>query len=206
MNGWNQKKFLHHWRKKHLKTRWLIAALVIFCGLSLYFLRQNNLKMVALREQVVKADVANTGVAEALEALNQDVFHHMNTKIVRPVELVNTYNLQAKAVIEAANTTSDRNIYSEATAACERRGIPLTSIAQCIANYALANNPGVGPKAVQLPDKNRFIYSFATPLWTPDLAGLSLLIAGILLIWLALRLIEYILVRVVIRHRLKNNF
>ena len=163
MNGWQEKRFLRHWRRLHVKSWQLVLLLVAGVLCTVFLLRQNNLRMVALREAVVAADKNGADVTGALERLNYHVFHHMNTKIVRPVELVNTYNRQAQAVIEAANKNSGRDVYAEATAACERRGIPLASIAQCAAEYAVTNNPGVGPQQIVLPDKNRFIYSFASP-------------------------------------------
>ncbi|MFO0971108.1 MAG: hypothetical protein U0520_02020 [Candidatus Saccharimonadales bacterium] len=206
MNGWQEKRFLRHWRRLHVKSWQLVLLLVAGVLCTVFLLRQNNLRMVALREAVVAADKNGADVTGALERLNYHVFHHMNTKIVRPVELVNTYNRQAQAVIEAANKNSGRDVYAEATAACERRGIPLASIAQCAAEYAVTNNPGVGPQQIVLPDKNRFIYSFASPLWTPDLAGFSLLLTGVVLLWLLGRILEYVLVRLVIRKRLRNNF
>ena len=162
--------------------------------------------MVALRNEVVAADEQGSGVAKAIEALNTHVFHHMNTEIVRPVELVNTYNKQARAAIEAANQSSGRDIYAEATRVCERRGVPLSSIAQCAADYAASNNPGTGPAQIKLPDKNRFIYTFASPRWTPDEAGFSILFTGVIALWLILRLIELLVVRLIIRRRLKNTF
>lgn len=206
MNGWREKRLLRHWRRLHLKTWQLLIVLLLGIVCSVFFLRQNNLKMVELREAVLTADKVGVNVAPALEALNQHVFDHMNTRIVRPVELVNTYNRQAQAVIEAANKGSGRDIYAEATAACERRGIPLTSIAQCAADYAATNNPGVGPQQIVLPDKNRFVYSFASARWTPDLAGFSVLVTGVTLVWLLGRLVEYVLVRLVIRSRLRRGF
>lgn len=206
MTGREEKQLLRHYKKLHIKTWQLVGLFFIFLILSTYFLRQNNLKMVELRNTVIVADEQALDVAAALEALNEHVFHHMNTTIVRPIELVHTYNRQAKTAIEAANQSRGRDIYAEATAACERRGVPTTSIAQCAANYALENNPGTTQQQINLPDKSRFTYTFATPKWTPDLAGFSVLITGVLLIWLLFRLIEYILVRLVIRRRLKNNF
>ena len=206
MSGWKEKNFIRHWRKLRLKNWQLLVILIFLVASSVYFLRQNNLRMIELRNAVVAADEQGGDVAGALETLNHHVFHHMNTTIVRPVELVNTYNSQAKAAIEAANKTSGRDIYAEATAACERRGIPLASIAQCTANYAITNNPGVGPTTINLPDKNRFIYTFATPAWTPDVAGFSLLATGVVALWLLARLFEYILVRIIVRRRLRNNF
>lgn len=206
MTGREEKSLLHHWKKLHIKTWQLVVLFLVFLTLSVYFLRQNNLKMVELRNNVVIADEQALDVSAALTALNGHVFKHMNTKIVRPIELVQTYNRQAKIAIDAANQSGNRDIYAEATAACERRGVPTTSIAQCAANYALENNSGAAPKEINLPDKSRFTYTFAAPKWTPDLAGFSVLITGVLLFWLVFRLVEYILVRLVIRRRLKNNF
>lgn len=206
MKGWEEKRLRRHWRKLHIKNWMLILLLVFGIFSSAYFLRQNNLKMVELRNEVVVADERGKGLEQAIENLNHHVFHHMNTEIVRPVELVNTYNRQARAAIEAANRGSGRDIYAEATRVCERRGVPLASIAQCTAEYAANNNPDVGPKQIALPDKSRFTYSFSSPRWTPDLAGFSLLFTGAILIWILVRLLEFILVTMIVRRRLKNNF
>jgi hypothetical protein len=129
----------------------------------------------------------------------------MNTTTIRPVELVNAYNRQAERIITAANKSSSKDVYKEAAAACEQRGIPLTSVAQCAADYAAKNSPDVGPKKIILPDKNLFTYSFASPRWTPDLAGLSVLLTVVTGVWLIFRAVEYILVRIVIRRRLKHK-
>lgn len=161
--------------------------------------------MVKLRDQVIVADEKGVGTADALAELNEYIFKHMNTQVVRPIELVNTYNRQAQAVVEAAQRGSGRDIYAEGTVACERRGIPLSSIAQCITNYANQNAPSVAQKKITLPDKSLFTYSFSSPRWTPDLAGFSLLITVVITLWLMARLIEYVAVRLIVRHRLKNG-
>jgi len=161
--------------------------------------------MVKLRSEVVAADESGGDVGAKLKALNDHIFRHMNTQIVRPVELVGTYNRQAQAVIEAANKNTGRDIYGEATQNCERRGIPLTSIAQCAADYALANNP-VGATKITLPDKNLYKYSFSSPRWTPDLAGFMVLFTVVIALWLGERIVEAIAVRLVIRRRLRNGF
>ncbi len=205
MSGWNKKK-VSVWRKKRVKTWQLLIALVILVLSSVYFLRLNNLKMVELREAVISADKTGKNLQESIEALNSHIFTHMNTTTIRPIELVNTYNRQAQAVIKAASSTNSKDVYKQAAKVCEQRGIPLTSIAQCAADYATKNSPNLGPKKIVLPDKNLFIYSFVSPKWTPDLAGLSLLFMAFVTIWLVARLIEYILVRLTVRHRLKNKF
>ena len=142
MNGRDQKQLLHRWYKKRIKN-WQLIVIFLFCLLtSLFLMRQNNLKMIELRNLVIQADEQNGDVRGALKKLNYHVFHHINTEIVRPIELVHSYNREAQAVLQAANNGSHRDIYAEATRACERQGIPVTSIAQCAAEYAIKNNPG----------------------------------------------------------------
>lgn len=193
------------WRKKRIKTGYLLIALLAGIFSSAYFLRQNNLKMVELRDAVIVADKTGKNLDQAIENLNTHIFNHMNTTTVRPIELVNTYNRQAEAAIRAANTSSGKDVYKEAAAACEQRGVPLTSIAQCAAEYAAKNSPNVNPQKIQLPDKNLFTYSFVSPRWTPDLAGWSVLFTVVILIWLLARFVEYILVRITVRKRLRGQ-
>lgn len=206
MIGWKKSKSSLGHRVKTIKTWQLTVVFMILLLVAVFSLRQNNLQMIALREKVVVADERGIGVKEALSELNEYVFRHMNTQVVRPIELVNTYNRQAQVVVEAAQRGSGRDIYAEGTAACERRGIPLSSIAQCITNYANSNAPSIAQKKITLPDKNLFIYSFASPKWTPDIAGLALLLTVVISLWLLARLMEFVLVRLIIRHRLRNGF
>jgi len=205
MNGWFSTKVLHKLRHKRVKIWQLIVVFLLLLAGSVFTLRHNNLKMVELRSAVIEADVKGVGVSESIEELNSFIFNHMNTRVVRPIELVNTYNRQAEAVVQAAQKGSGRDIYAEGTAACERRGIPLSSIAQCIAQYASENASAVTAQKITLPDKNRFTYSFVSPVWTPDVAGFFTLSTVVVLAWLLVRIGEFIIVRLVVRHRLKNG-
>lgn len=205
MNGWKLKKLLRKQRKKVIPTWQLMVVLLILVTGSVLALRQNNLNMVKLRDNVVAADERGEGVQEELTKLNSYVFKHMNTQVVRPIELVNTYNRQAQQVIQAAQRGSGRDIYAEGTAACERRGIPLSSIAQCITDYANKNAPSVAQQKISLPDKSLFTYSFISPMWTPDLAGILVLLTVVTALWLFARLIEFVVVRLIVRHRIKHG-
>lgn len=204
---WGGLKRLRYKRgHRTIKTSYLLALLPIMVFFSAYFLRHNNLKMVELRNNVIAADKKGKGVKEAIEALNTHIFKHMNTTTVRPVELVNTYNREAQAIITAASKSSSNNVYQKAAAACEQRGVPLTSVAECAAQYALSHSKDVSPQKVVLPDKDLFIYSFVSPRWTPDLAGWSVLITAVILLWFLVRLIEYIAIRFIVRKHLKHQF
>ncbi len=206
MNGREQQSFLRHWRKKHIKNWHLLLMFSLLLTVGLFSLRHNNLKMVELRNAVVVADENNGDVESALADLNKHVFKHMNTKIVRPIEMVGGYNRSVEAVIRESSNSGHRDIYAEATKVCEKRGIPVASIAQCAANYAMQNNSTKDPAGIKLPDKNLFTYTFASPKWAPDFAGIVLLITSVIGIWIILRAIEYIAVRLIIKSRIKNNF
>lgn len=204
MKGWRKQKLLRL-KKKRIKIRYILLLFLTSITFSIYFLRLNNLKMVELRQAVVTADEQGDDVKQAILNLNQHIFQHMNTTTIRPVELVNSYNKAAQAAIEASDKTG-KDVYQAAARACERRGIPLTSIAQCAADYAARNNPNTGPAEIKLPDKSLFIYSFASPRWTPDTAGFAVLTAIITGVWLILRTGEYIAIRLLIRKRLRSGF
>lgn len=206
MKGWTQQRLFTYWRRRHIKNWHILLLFILFSALTVYFLRQNNLTMDRLRNDVVLADEQGGDVATAIKKLNEHVFSHMNTRIVRPIELVHTYNKQAKLAIEAASSETDSDLYARATAQCERRGIPLSSVAQCAADYALSEASTSEAPEIALPDKSLFTYTFASPRWTPDAAGLMLLLSGVILIWLLVRGAEYMLVRLIVRRRHKNQF
>lgn len=206
MNRWTNLRFLKKLRHRNVKMWQIFIITAVLAGCSTLTLRQNNLRMVQLRSEVITADTKGQGVSEALEALNSYIFHHMNTQVVRPIELVGTYNRRAQTVIQNAQKGIGRDIYAEGTAACERRGIPLSSIARCIAEYADKNAQSVSEQKIQLPDKSLFVYSFASPFWTPDIAGFLVLLTVVSLLWLLARLVEYVIVRLIVRYRLKNGF
>ena len=83
MNGRGINQWAHRWRKKTIKSWQLIFLFAFFLILSVSFLRHNNLKMVELRNNVIAADEAGGGVADALTVLNKHVFAHMNTNRAR---------------------------------------------------------------------------------------------------------------------------
>lgn len=208
MNGWNAKDFLRKLRRRKIKTWYLIVLLAISLIASVFFLRQNNLEMLRLRREIIIADEKNGDVAGSIKALNSHVFSHMNTEIVRPVELVHTYNRQAEEAIKLASKDSKRpNIYAEAMRRCEATGEWLLSnIAKCASDYIMKNRPEDLIKEIKLPEKDRFIYTFAAPLWTADAAGFSLAISGVVLLWLIGRGLIYLVAVLVIRHRSRQSF
>lgn len=137
--------------------------------------------MGQLRQEVYNADKNNGDVVAALQKLQQHVTTHMNTNLVDgddavypPIQLQYTYQrLQEEAKQKAA--TANASLYSEAQAYCEvanstdfsgRNRVP------CIQQYVLENG---GEKPAAIPD-SVYKFSFASPSWSFDLAGVSIVV------------------------------
>jgi hypothetical protein len=170
---------------------WYFLALGIISGLVCVFaLRANNQHMVILRDAVYQADKNNTDVQKPLKALQAYVTSHMNTDlntgkstVYPPVQLKYTYDRLVQARTDQL-TDANAGLYSEAQAHCE--GLNRTDFSgrnrvPCIEQYVQSHT--TQPLAA-IPD-GLYKFSFATPHWSPDLAGWSMLItvlSGVLFI------------------------
>lgn len=200
------KRLLHHYEKRlrPISGWYLLIATVFFLSLAAFALRQNNLQMIELRDQVFQADEEGEGVEEALRELRSHVHSHMNADLTAtdnaihpPIQLQYTYErllAEERAQIEAAN----RSVYAEAERICEER-FPAGRLAngrvQCVEQYLLEN--GVQPAEVP---KELYQFDFVSPRWSPDVAGWSLLLGGVFGFLLLIRTA----VAVWFRHRLNN--
>lgn len=182
------KKYWHHiWttRVRPIKIWYLLALTAISCFVCVVALRNNNQTMGRLREEVYSADKNNNDVAKKLQELQLYVTSHMNTSLTAgntsvypPVQLKYTYQrLQDIEKEKAASANSA--LYSEAQAYCEaqnssdfsgRNRVP------CIEQYVTERG---GAKPASIPD-SMYKFNFASPRWSPDLAGWSLVVTVLL--------------------------
>ncbi len=186
----NKRKLHHVWVKLKVVNYWyFFAAFVVFGAIGIFALRHNNLTAIRLRDEVLRADEQNGDVEAALRDLRGFVYGHMNadlsagTGIQQPIQLKYRYERLVEAEkkrVEKAN----ENVYTAAQRHCERRypgsfyGGPRVP---CIEEYVTKN----GQKEQPIPD-DFYKFSFVSPRWSPDLAGISLLLAGMsLLLFLA---------------------
>lgn len=178
------KKYLYHlWMKVRPIRPWYFLALAImFSCLGVWGLRENNLHMASLRAAVYEADKNNGDVQSALQRLQLYVTHHMNTDLAGgpnapypPIQLVNTYD---RAVLKAGEeaTAFNSQIYSDAQKFCEKEDpnsfygrYRVPCVQQYIHNHGVANVPTI-PDAI-------YKFAFASPSWSPDVAGWSLVLA-----------------------------
>lgn len=187
------KKHMHHvWSKiRPIKTWYLFLAFLVMITITVLALRDNYATMTQLREAVYVADRQGEGVEVALQNLRSHVNNHMNTSlssgaesVYPPIQLKETYNRLVTAEqqrVEVANS----QLYTEAQNYCESQdpnSFSGGSRVGCIQQYVDDH----GQKAQPIPD-GLYKFDFATPSWSPDLAGWSLAASAILLLATVIR-------------------
>ena len=188
------KRYLHHlWtRLRRTSYRYFLIACIIFGVLAVFALRQNNLNAIKLRDQVLATDKQDGDTETALKNLRLYIYGHMNTDlagdsaIYPPIQLKYRYErlvAAEKARVDAVNG----NLYNDAQKYCEQN-FPQSFIGAgrlpCIQNY-LDTHPA-NAKVQAIPD-GLYKYDFASPVWSPDLAGWSLVFFGLFLFLFVVR-------------------
>ena len=188
----NKRRLYQLWMRLRVVNYWyLLSALLVSGIVTLLALRQNNLKMIELRDAVIQADETGNDVGEALYNLRTHVHAHMNTDLTSgetairpPIQLQKTYERLLQTERDRVSVANER-IYNDAQAICERR-FPTGSLrdgrVQCVEEYVSNNNV----KENEIP-KELYQFDFISPLWSPDLAGWSLIVSVSIVLLLALR-------------------
>jgi hypothetical protein len=168
---------------------YLFIAMAVICVLAL---RHNNQTMVNLRNEVYAADKNNGDVNTALNNLRRYVYGHMNTNlssgnnnIKPPIQLKYTYQrlYDARAnKVQAAN----QQLYTDAELYCQsiNQAYYGTTRVPCVQNYVV--NHGLKEADISIP-AGLYQFDFASPAWSPDLAGFSLSASILLLLALVIR-------------------
>jgi len=187
------KKHAHSvWAKIKRFNPWYLLILSLISGLvCVYALRQNNLTMVKLRDQVFATDKANGDVETALRNLREFIYAHMNTdldtnnSVKPPIQLKYRYDRLVQAEKQRVDKANSQ-VYTDAQHYCEQfishvvfggAHIP------CVQNYITTH----GVKEQPIPD-GLYKFDFVSPSWSPDLAGWSLLLTIVLFLLFIVRL------------------
>jgi hypothetical protein len=187
------KRFLHYlWtRVRPIKTWYLLAAFLVLLGIHAAALRGNYVQMTKLRAAVYEADKANGNVEQALQELRAFVSGHMNTDldvgngVYPPVQLKYTYERLVKAEQDRVNAVNSQ-IYTDAQKHCEIQD-PTSVLGRsrlpCVEQY-IKSHPGTTARAI--PDA-LYKFDFASPPWSPDLAGWTRVLAVVFLLFAIIR-------------------
>jgi len=194
-------------RLQRVKTWQLIILLILASFVSATFLRLNNIGMVDRREAVYTADNAGDDkiIQSRLYDLQRYVSAHMNTDMDKGVFLIATYNREKQKLIADASTGPSGNIYKKAQDVCAPRFTSWSpAYVQCTVNE-LAKYPAGDDlnKSVYL-SPGPYLYNYASPLWSPDFAGWSLVICVVILIMIIARFIGVLILKILLRQHYKS--
>ncbi|MDB5161067.1 MAG: hypothetical protein JWO96_447 [Candidatus Saccharibacteria bacterium] len=137
--------------------------------------------MVKLRNDVYTADKAGGDVNVALNKLRAYVYGHMNTdlssgiSVKPPIQLPYTYERLLNQAQQSANNSS---LYTEAENYCQALIPASVSVSGrgrigCVQDYIMSHG---GKQSTPIPAA-LYQFDFASPSWSPDLAGWSLVAA-----------------------------
>lgn len=181
---------------------WYFVGIFVLGGFAAAFaLRQNNVRAIELRDRVLRADKENGDTEAALQELREYTYSHMNTSLASdtgiypPIQLKYTYDRLVAA--EQKRVEGDnQDIYNAAQEHCEAafpQGLSGGNRLPCIEQYIDEHGrPEAQPRPI--PD-DLYKFDFAAPAWSPDLAGWSLVVAGLALVLLAARIIAQLWLR-----------
>jgi hypothetical protein len=76
---------------------------------------------------------------------------------------------------------------------------------QCFTDELSKFPPSPDPtQNVTLPSTLLYRYDFTAPLWSPDFAGLSVAVVGVILVMITARLISLVVLRLLLKHHYRG--
>ena len=204
-------------RLEQIKTWQLVVLLILSGFMSATFLRLNNVGMIDRRDAVKQADVDGdeTVIAKRLYDLQRFVASHMNTD-PGSVPLEHSYKRAYDRALQEFEaqiaSQSNNNTGAEVRAYCDAQaqqggwGRFLASAdpryVQCINDkwneYPSAENVNYH---FQAPSTAPYYHTFVSPRWSPDFAGWSLVVTGIIALIIVVRFIILVILRILIKRK-----
>ncbi|MFZ2126078.1 MAG: hypothetical protein WAV04_01025 [Candidatus Microsaccharimonas sp.] len=195
---------------QRIKTWQLLVLLLLVGFIAATFLRLNNIGMVERRTAVVSADEAGDQdvLIKRLYDLQQYVSSHMNTDMGSGVPLQASYD---RAVDKAINDAvsggeSSGNIYKIADDYCAPQfSAYSTAYLNCFLGQ-LEKYPTAAEliENVEKPSPELYVHDFASPVWSPDFAGWSLVICAVLVLMIIARLVGLAILRVMLHRHYRH--
>ena len=195
-------------RLERVKTWQLLIIFVLVCFIAATFLRLNNVGMVQRRNAVVAADKAGDEVQtlNRLQDLQRYSTTHMNAES-GVVSLQYQYERDSQAAIKKAAEASSENVkvHAQAEAVCHPQfsGWSMAYI-QCFVNELSKYPTSDTLTEPELPNTELYRHEFSSPLWSPDFAGWSVVVALLILVVIVVRLVSLVVLRVALHIRYRS--
>ena len=162
--------------------------------------------MIQRRDAVLAADKGdNMQVTQSrLYDLQRHVSSHMNTNM-GSIYLEGQYERDSQKVVANAggNESPNGNVNVQADAACKPRFSGYSqAYLQCFVDELEKFAPGQSlASTVNLPKVDNYRHSFASPIWSPDFAGFSVLAAIAIAFIIIVRLIGLGVLRMILKFK-----
>jgi hypothetical protein len=156
-----------------MRSRWLVLAGFILVLISVAWVVVNRQSAITRSRSILVLDQSGQNLANELTKLEKFVHDHMRTSV--SFELTGSYERAVEAAKAAAIPKVSSDIYRQAQAACPQK--VATAQTKCIADYVASRTPRQTMPTVKLPSRDNFKRTYSAPDWTPDGAGLTLLLA-----------------------------
>lgn len=190
-------------RLQRVKTWQLVILLIIFGLLAATFLRLNNVGMIERRTAVLSADKAGdkTSLHNNLYALQRWSASRMNAS-TGPVYLEHSYQRTTEKLLKEAreSSTVERDVLNRADAVCRRQYAGnWQAYVQCNAAEQAKYRGSSGAASVAFPNPGEYRHEFASPIWSPDFAGWSLVICVLITGVIIARIISLLILKALLR-------
>lgn len=193
---------------KRVKTWQLIVLLVVFAVIGAFLLRQNNLRMVELRNLVMKADEDPAGdTKKALLDLQRYVSQHMNTSLGNGIYLQETYQrAYTESVQQAVSATNPQaKLYEQVEIECRpvyQRTKSFPAYTLCAKDKLAQLSPNQDALAtLKAPSADLYHYNFVSPLISFDPAGIFVILTGVVGLLIVIRAIAYVTLKILLHAR-----
>lgn len=176
------------------------------------FLRLNNIGMAQRRVAVLDADKSGdqTAIKSRLVDLQRYVSSHMNASM-GTIYLEEQYKRDTEAANKAASSDGNPNgnIFKKAQDICAPKFSDLGHYSlpyqQCVLDE-LNKYPSASAltSSLKLPKAESYRHSFASPLWSPDFAGFSVLACLFIILLIVARFVGLMVLRIILKTRHSN--
>lgn len=189
---------------------WQLVVLLILVGfVAATFLRLNSIGMSERRDAVLAADKAgdDTALEERLYDLQRFSAAHMNTP-TGPLYLQGKYNrdYQQAATQASADSSPSGNVSAQADAVCKPQYSSWSlAYVQCFADELAKFPPSSDPaQKITPPPTALYRHEFASPAWSADFAGWTVLAGVVIMLMIVVRLVSLGVLRLLLRQRYKS--
>lgn len=196
---------------QRVKTWQLFVIGMIALVVAVMFLRLNSLNMIDYRHAVVVADEKGDKAVlqSSLADLQKYVSSHMNTSLGDGFYLTQSYDRDRTAILTNAQSTTNPNSAEYQTASIECRSkwqggrdSFRNDYVKCVIDRVSALTGQTDPgSTIGLPNPEAYKVNFASPLWSPDAAGISVLICLIIVVVIISRFIGVVVLRLLLKRR-----